>query len=380
MNPVANANGPSMPTQRGRRTLRRRDRLQPQPGLLRQLPRRPRQPRADRARQDHGLHRALGMRQEHRAAQPQPHERPDPGLPLRGPRPVPRPGRLRARGGSRRGAPVHRHGLPAAQPVLDEHLRQRGLRAPPQPLPRQRRRAGRAGPAAGGALGRGQGQAQEQRAVAVGRPAAAPVHRPRHRHRTLGAPDGRAVLRPRSDRHPAHRGADGPAQGELHDRHRHPQHAAGPAGGRHHGVLLGGHLQGQPHRAISSSPAPPGSCSRTRGSSSPRSTSRASSARATGDGGVRSSDRTGLAGGGGRRWPSCCPPSARIAAGRDRRWPRSWSAAPGRRFRRRSTRSGSRPFGSRTRTSPSRTTWWAAARARSASWPTPSTSGPATPP
>ncbi len=38
------------------------------------------------------------------------------------------------------------------------------------------------------------------------------------------------------------------AQGELHDRHRHPQHAAGAAGRGHHRVLLGGHLQGQPDR------------------------------------------------------------------------------------------------------------------------------------
>src|SRR6185369_4034101 len=48
-------------------------------------------------------------------------------------------------------------------------------------------------------------------------------------HRALGAPDGRALLRPRPHRHPAHRGADDPAQAGLYDRHRHPQHAAGPA-------------------------------------------------------------------------------------------------------------------------------------------------------
>src|SRR5262249_38007722 len=38
---------------------------------------------------------------------------------------------------------------------------------------------------------------------------------------------------------PPYRGADAAAQGELHDRHRHPQHAAGHARGRHDGVLLG---------------------------------------------------------------------------------------------------------------------------------------------
>ena len=47
----------------------------------------------------------------------------------------------------------------------------------------QRGRAGREGAAPGRAVGRGEGQAQEQRAVALRRPAAAAVHRPRGRHR-----------------------------------------------------------------------------------------------------------------------------------------------------------------------------------------------------
>ena len=42
--------------------------------------------------------------------------------------------------------------------------------------------------------------------------------------------DGRAVLRPRPDRDRAHRGPDGRAEARLHDRDRHPQHAAGRAG------------------------------------------------------------------------------------------------------------------------------------------------------
>jgi phosphate transport system ATP-binding protein len=45
-------------------------------------------------------------------------------------------------------------------------------------------------------------------------------------------------------RHAAHRGADDPAQGELHDRDRDTQHAAGAARRRHDRVLLRGHLQG----------------------------------------------------------------------------------------------------------------------------------------
>ena len=73
------------------------DRLQARQDLLRRLPRRARQPRADREGQDHRLHRPVRLRQEHRAAQPQPHERPGARLPLRGPRPLPRPGHLRAR-------------------------------------------------------------------------------------------------------------------------------------------------------------------------------------------------------------------------------------------------------------------------------------------
>ena len=101
------------------------------------------------------------------------------------------------------GAPPHRHGVPAAQPVLDEHLRQRRLRPAAQPLQGQHGRAGRAGAAPRRAVGRGQGQAQEERPVAVRRPAAAAVHRPRHRHRAHGAADGRAVLGARPDRDPA---------------------------------------------------------------------------------------------------------------------------------------------------------------------------------
>ncbi len=44
---------------------------------------------------------------------------------------------------------------------------------------------------------------QRQRHRALGRPAAAPVHRPRHRGRSRSDPDGRALLGARSDRHRA---------------------------------------------------------------------------------------------------------------------------------------------------------------------------------
>ena len=55
----------------------------------------------------------------------------------------------------------------------------------------------------GGAVGRGQGPPARERARPLGRPAAAPLHRARHRGRARGAPDGRAVLGARPDRHRA---------------------------------------------------------------------------------------------------------------------------------------------------------------------------------
>ena len=70
---------------------------------------------------------------------------------------------------------------------------------------------------------------QESGTALVGRPAAAPVHRPRHRRRSRSDPDGRALLGARPDRHRQDRGADPRAARPLRDRHRHPQHAAGRA-------------------------------------------------------------------------------------------------------------------------------------------------------
>jgi energy-coupling factor transporter ATP-binding protein EcfA2 len=51
------------------------------------------------------------------------------------------------------------------------------------------------------ALGRGQGPPRRAGHRPLGRPAAAPVHRPRHRHRPGGAADGRALLGARPHRH-----------------------------------------------------------------------------------------------------------------------------------------------------------------------------------
>ena len=81
----------------------------------------------------------------------------------------------------------------------------------------------------------------------VRRPAAAAVHRPGDRRRAAGAADGRAVLGARPDLDAGHRGPDQRTQEQLHDRHRHPQHAAGRPG-------LGPHRLLQP-RPASASPA-----------------------------------------------------------------------------------------------------------------------------
>ena len=54
-------------------------------------------PLHDQEEHHHRVHRPVRLRQEHGAAQHQPHERPDARLPLRGPDPLPRQGRLRPR-------------------------------------------------------------------------------------------------------------------------------------------------------------------------------------------------------------------------------------------------------------------------------------------
>ena len=62
------------------------------------------------------------------------------------------------------------------------------------------------------------------------RSAAAAVHRPGDRRRARGAADGRAVLGARPDLDAGDRGADEGAAGDVHDRDRDPQHAAGGPG------------------------------------------------------------------------------------------------------------------------------------------------------
>ena len=87
------------------------------------------------------------------------------------------------------------------------------------------------------ALGRGQGPPQDQRLRHVRRPAAAALHRALPGGRARRDPDGRALLGARPDLHRQDRGPDDRAQGELLDRDRHAQHAAGGARVRQDRVL-----------------------------------------------------------------------------------------------------------------------------------------------
>ena len=185
---------------------------------------------------DHRLHRPVGLRQDHGAALLQPHERPHRRRPGRGHAQLPRRVALR----------------PGVDPV--EVRRRIGMVfQKPNPFPKSiydnvaygprllgTKRKGdldddrRAVAAQGGPVGRGEGPPQGLGHGPVRRPAAAAVHRPRHRHPARGAADGRALLGARPDRHRPHRGPDAGDQGRVHDRDRDPQHAAGGPGVRRH--------------------------------------------------------------------------------------------------------------------------------------------------
>ena len=157
-----------------------------------------RRPRVPRQRGDRD-HRPLGLRQVDDGALHQPHARGDPGRARRGQGAARRLRRVRLRGRRRRGAPGDRDGLPEAEPVPDDvDLRQR-RRRPATDLARAQRRAatctqGRGRAARRRAVGGGQGPAVRARRGALGRPAAAAVHRALARRRPRGDPDGRALL------------------------------------------------------------------------------------------------------------------------------------------------------------------------------------------
>ena len=208
--------------------------VDPQPELLlRRLPgaeeHQPRRPRAA----GHRVHRPVGLRQVDAAAHLQPHVR-----------------------------ALSRASAPKARSLLDgENILDRGRTstccAPrigmvfqkPTPfpmsiydniafgvrlyetLPRSRDgRARRVGAAARRRCGtRSRTSCSQSGLGPLGRPAAAPVHRARRRDQARGAAARRAVLGARPDLDRQDRGADRRAEGRLHDRDRHPQHAAGGA-------------------------------------------------------------------------------------------------------------------------------------------------------
>ncbi|CAA9414085.1 MAG: Phosphate transport ATP-binding protein PstB, partial [uncultured Pseudonocardia sp.] len=209
--------------------------------LLRILPRGGGRPHDDPAGPGDRADRAVRVRQVHVPALDQPYARGDPGR-LRPGQPGAgrhRPVRPRHRPGDR--PPPGGHGLPAAQPLPhDVDLRQRDRRAEAEQQEGEQvghRRAGREVPARGEPVERGQGPPRQARGRPVRRAAAAPVHRPGHRGAARRAAHGRAVLGARPDLHARDRGPDQRAQAGLHDRHRHPQHAAGRPGERLHRVL-----------------------------------------------------------------------------------------------------------------------------------------------
>ncbi|CAA9557026.1 MAG: Phosphate transport ATP-binding protein PstB, partial [uncultured Thermomicrobiales bacterium] len=174
--------------------------------------------------------RPLRLRQVDLPALPQPDARGPGGRARRGQDPDRRPGHLwqGCRFGAR--APPHRDGLPEAESVPDDvDLRQRDRRAEAERHPQAQvgdGRDGRAQPARRGPLERGQGQAQRVGRIPLRWSAAAPLHRPHDRGRAGGRADGRAVLGPRPDLDLQDRGTDRRTEAEVHDRDRHPQHAA----------------------------------------------------------------------------------------------------------------------------------------------------------
>ena len=214
---------------------------------LRRSPGRARRDHVGPPSRDHRLHRTVGLRQDDRPALLQPDERPDPQRTGGGQarlsrhRPL-RPARstrsrfavgsawcsrsrTRSRSRSTTTSPTAR-----ASAGIRKKARS-STRSSSDPL------------APGRAVGRGQGPAQEVGARHVGWSAAAAVHRPGRRRRSRGDPHGRAVLGARSHRHGPDRGPDDRDQVGVHDRDRHPQHAAGrPRVGRDR-VLLD---RGQP--------------------------------------------------------------------------------------------------------------------------------------
>ena len=181
-------------------------------GVLRLLQGRHGREHGHPGQQGHGAHRAFGLRQEHLYTLPEPDARGDPRRARRGTRDAGRPGHLRQDLGPGEHPAPRRYGLPETQPVLQVHLRERGVGGQDQRLQRRHGRAGGALPQARRPLGRGQGPPQRERARPLRRPAAAAVHRQDARRGARGDPDGRAGERPRPRLDPEDRRHHGPAQ------------------------------------------------------------------------------------------------------------------------------------------------------------------------
>ena len=146
--------------------------------------------------------------------------------------------RDRRQRGERRPAqgPRHRHGVPELRALpAHERLREHVVRAEAQ----EDAQAGdRPAGAAGGADPRHHRAARPQAQAALGRPAPARRHGPRHRARSQGVPVRRAALQPRRQaaRADAHRDQEGAPEGAHHDGLRHPRPGRGddarrPGGG-----------------------------------------------------------------------------------------------------------------------------------------------------
>ncbi|CAA9449434.1 MAG: Phosphate transport ATP-binding protein PstB, partial [uncultured Rubrobacteraceae bacterium] len=207
-------------------------------GVLRLLQGRGRGGHGDPAKQGHGPHRPLGLRQEHFFAVPQPDARGHPRGLRRGVRQAWRPGHLHQRHGPGHYKTADWDGLPEAEPLLQVHLRERRLGCPDQRLQGRHGRAGGTVLETRGPVGRGQGQAEEERFRPVWRTAAAAGYRPDTRCRAGGYPDGRASECAGPGLDPEDRGHHGRTQGALYGGDRDAQHAAGGAHLGLHGLLL----------------------------------------------------------------------------------------------------------------------------------------------
>ena len=152
---------------------------------------------------DHGVHRAVRLRQIDLPAHARPHERPHSQCEDHRRGGLQRREHLRAERRCDLAAQPHRHGLSKGQPLPHEHLRQHRLRSPDarRPQPREARRDRGALAALRRHLGRGEGPAEKERARPLRRTAAAALHRPGAGRRAGGAAHGRVHERARPHLH-----------------------------------------------------------------------------------------------------------------------------------------------------------------------------------